>query len=93
MILLTYRPYYPKQMIDLLKDSNFLKKHGVAILSILDSNYFWQSLKRRVDFLFYHFALKLDAGVSPKETHSLAADGLYTLLESCENFVMKYLVY
>ncbi len=48
-----YKPYYSKQMSNLLVDSNFVKEHGKLLLSILESNYFWQKLKQRVDFLFY----------------------------------------
>ena len=62
-----------------LKEPNFLKEHGMTILSILSSQSFWQSLKRRVDFLFYSFALQYDAGISPKETYYLNADALFEL--------------
>ena len=79
---MNYKPEYSKQMERFLKDPNFLKEHGITILAILDSISFWQSLKRRVDFLFYSFALKYDAGISPKETYMLNADALYTLVES-----------
>jgi hypothetical protein len=65
-----------------LEDPKFLYDHGKTILSILNSQYFWQSLKRRGDFLFYSFAQKYDAGISPKETYKMNADALNSLVES-----------
>jgi hypothetical protein len=76
------KPTHSKQMEQFLKKSRFLKFHGRTILYILNSNSFWQSLKRRIDFLFYISAIKNGVNILPKEHYWLESEAIFMLVES-----------
>lgn len=78
-----YKPTYAKSLSKRLYDSAFLNEYGNIIITIMDSNEYWNKLRQRVDFLVYAYVLKHSSSkaISPEESNSLNVDCLFELVE------------